>query len=73
MRPNPKLTLEEWIELGRKNGTIQEVMTVIYAYWMDNPAARMWISRIVTGQVSEREALSPVDLAVVNGEVAARR
>jgi hypothetical protein len=73
MRSDQTLTLEEWIELGRGNGTIQEIMTVIYAYWMDSPVARAWISQIVNGQVSEHEALAPVRPVMVDGELVAWR
>jgi hypothetical protein len=52
-----KLTLQEWIEIGRENGTITDVLTAIWAYCMDESAALEWIAAIVRGQVSERDAL----------------
>lgn len=51
------LKLHEWIDKGRANGTIGDVVTVIWAYCMDEPTALKWIAAIVSGQMSEHDAL----------------
>jgi hypothetical protein len=57
------LKLHEWISEGRSNGTIQNVATAIWAYCIDEPQALEWIAEIVTGRISEREALGALDVS----------
>jgi hypothetical protein len=56
------LKLPEWISKGRANGTIQNVATVIWAYCIDEPQALEWVAEIVSGHISEREALGALDV-----------
>jgi hypothetical protein len=67
------LTLQEWIEQGRQNGAIQDVVTVIYAYWMEDADALDWIAPIVTGEISENEALAELHPVMVDNELVAWR
>ncbi len=71
MKNHQRLSLQEWIDLGRANGTIREILTVIYAYSLDEPVARRWITHIVMGQLTEQEALVAVKAVMVDGEVVA--
>lgn len=52
------LDLNEWIDKGRANGTISNVLTVIWAYCIPEIDALQWVAAIVTGETPEREALS---------------
>lgn len=52
------LTLREWIEKGRTNGTIEDVLTVIWAYRIPETEALAWVACIVSGETNEREALT---------------
>lgn len=52
------LKLHEWLALGRQNGTIRDVQTPVYAYLIDERRARAWVEGIVTGTISERDALA---------------
>ena len=54
------LTLEGWIALGRETGKVKDVLTVIWAYCLDEPEALAWISAIVTGETTERVALTSI-------------
>ncbi|MBI5961479.1 MAG: hypothetical protein HY866_22255 [Chloroflexi bacterium] len=51
------LKLYEWIDLGRENGQISDIQTVILAYCMDEREAMAWIADIVKGLTSEQDAL----------------
>ena len=55
------LTLEGWIALGRETGKVKDVLTVIWAYCLDEPEAVAWISAIVTGETTERAALTSIN------------
>ncbi|MCD4686256.1 MAG: hypothetical protein K8S97_10005 [Anaerolineae bacterium] len=52
------LDLNAWIDRGRSNGTIKNVLTVIWAYCIDEAEALRWVASIVTGETPEREALT---------------
>jgi hypothetical protein len=51
------LKLHEWIALGRENGQINDIQTVILAYCMDEHEAMAWIADIVKGLTLEEDAL----------------
>lgn len=53
-----ELTLDEWIEQGQANGTITNMLTVIWAYRIDEADARRWIASLVCREISEREVLA---------------
>ncbi len=55
------LTREGWIALGRETGKIKDVLTVIWTYCLDEPEALAWISAIVTGETTERAALTSIN------------
>ena len=59
-----KRALHEWIAVGRRNGVIEDVRTAVWAYCMDERRACAWIADIVTGKMSEREALEIADRAL---------
>lgn len=52
------LTLEQWIERGRAYGTIEDVLTVIWAYHIPEMDALAWVACIVSGETNEYEALT---------------
>lgn len=55
------MDLNEWIDRGRSNGTIKHVLTVIWAYCIEESEALGWIASIVTGRTPEREALTSLE------------
>ena len=64
---NEQKNLQEWINQGRRNGTIRSVMTVVWAYRLEETRAIKWIASIVRGEVSEADArlsLTPFSSAV---------
>ncbi len=55
-------TLEEWIDLGRSNGTINNPLTLIGAYCLNTHNALRMIADITTGHVTEQAALRIIAL-----------
>ncbi|MBN1681715.1 MAG: hypothetical protein JW966_15650 [Anaerolineae bacterium] len=51
------MNLGQWLAAGKQNGRIRSIETIIFAYCMDERDAVAWISDIVTGKISEAEAL----------------
>ena len=54
------LTLHEWIARGRNSGAIKDVLTVIWAYCIDEAEALRWVAAIANGKNPERDALATI-------------
>lgn len=52
-----QLSLQDWLWIGEQTGRITTLQLVTLAYAMDEREAAAWIADIVTGRISEAEAL----------------
>jgi hypothetical protein len=52
------MALDGWIALGRETGSIKDVLTIMWAYCLEEPDALEWVGAIVTGKITERAALA---------------
>jgi hypothetical protein len=57
MNTNADLRLHEWIAVGRRSGKIRDLWTVVLAYCLDEREALPWIAGIISGQITEPDAL----------------
>ena len=49
--------VEQMLLKGRRNGTIRNVDTITWAFFLEDMAARAWLDMIVNGDISEDDAL----------------